>query len=237
MAKKKEFKVKINFRVKKMTDEEYSVVAGLWKQTMLDFEERLRANLRASRLDYKTFKDLDKGFNFVSLAALDVPLPKSLDSKTLGPEPLPHGQPEDVLEKAIAGPQVEPAPITTSEPPTSKPLETSVKNSVLKAQVVPAESSIYTPMSAPHANEGEARPSLRSLADMAKSPAARPSSPVRAETITRPSPGIPDAPTAEKPAVTAPIEEEDRATGIAILRQQMLSELKKIRGIIETKEQ
>lgn len=216
-----------------MDEEEYRTVAGLWKRMMLEFEDGLRANLRANTLDYKTFKDLDKGFDFVSLASIDVPLGPPISTIKAGPEPDLPVQPEAEIERAPVIPEVKPTPKADS--PTSEPLKSPEIPSFLKQPAVPAETPSQVSMS--ESSKPESEPSsLRSLTDMTRSPSVRPSSPIQVEPLVRPSPGIPKVPTVEDPGVKAPVEEEDRATGIAILRQQMLSELKKIRGIIETKE-
>lgn len=230
---KKEFKVKINVRIKKMEEEEYRTVAGLWKRMMLEFEEGLRANLRANALDYKTFKELDKGFDFISLASLDVPLgpPISTIKAELKPD-LPV-QPAAEIERAPVIPEVKHTPRVDSQ--ASGPLKSPEIPPILKQPAVIAETPSHLSLSESSTPEREP-PSLRSLTGMTRSPSARPSSPILVEPLVRPSPGIPRVPAVEGPDVKAPIEEEDRATGIAILRQQMLSELKKIRGIIETKE-
>ncbi|MFQ5981370.1 MAG: hypothetical protein ACE5OZ_24780 [Candidatus Heimdallarchaeota archaeon] len=222
MGKKKEFKVKINVRLKKMTDEEYNIVAGLWKRMMLDFEERLRVNLRANTLDYKTFKDLDKKFDFASLAALKVPIPQLANAEKA--QPVLDAQPQlpSAVEQATVVPKVEPTPALTLEQPVSLSKESPVPLSIPQPSVPSSEAPSFPPLSKPPVSEPGTQPSLKFLR--------------KTEPFVRPGPGIPKAPPVEESSPKSP-NEEDKVSGIVILRQQLLSELKKIRGIIETKEQ
>lgn len=219
-----------------MSDKEYNVVAGLWKQMMLDFEEKLRANLRTNMLDYKTFKDLDKGFDFASLAALDVAIsaPSLGEKRPTEVEARPASH--VAVEQTPITPKVESPPITTAEQPTIQPQEPLISPAISQPSVAPTQPTTFSSLSGVSPSQQKPQPSLESLAGLAKSTSASAIPPSEPEFPVKPIPGIPKAPTAGEPKPKAPIEEEDRATGIAILRQQMLSELKKIRGIIETKE-
>lgn len=220
-----------------MSEEEYNIVAGLWKRMMLDFEEGLRVNLRANALDYKTFKDLDKNFDFASLATLKVPLPQPISQEELRLAPVTPKQRQTVVEQATTVTEAETAPLAAASPPPSLPQESSSLESAPQESVPTAKTPSIAPLNIPSSTSEEPQPSLKSLTGLAKSPSTRPILPTKTEKVPRPSPGIPKVPTAEEPNSKPPAEEEDRATGIAILRQQMLSELKKIRGIIETKEE
>jgi hypothetical protein len=237
LGKKTEFKVKINVRLKKMSEEEYNIVAGLWKRMMLDFEEGLRVNLRANKLDYKTFKELDKNFDFASLAALSVPLYQPISREEASLAPVTPTQPQPTVEEVATAPEVEPAPAVESSLPPSLTQEDSSSEFVPQESTRTVKAPTIAPLNIPSAPSEKPQPSLKSLTGLAKSPSTRPSLPTKTEDSPKPSPGIPKVPTIEEPSSKPPIEEEDRATGIAILRQQMLSELKKIRGIIETKEE
>lgn len=234
---KNEFKVKIGIRLKKMSEDEYSIVAGLWKRCMIDFEEALRANLRANKLDYKTFKNIDKGFDFASLAAFKVPiLPLTTQEQAT------HGlkeptQPQVVVEEKIDIVETAPSPVSAGPDSTHPPDQTIV--TALDSSPKPAIDQIppsTTPVKTATSTQ-ETHPSLKTLTGLTRSSSrvTRPEEP--AEPLITPTPGIPKVPTIEGPSPSRPLYEEDRATGIAILRQQMLSELKKIRGIIETKEE
>jgi hypothetical protein len=236
LGNKKEFKVKINVRLKKMSDKEYSVVAGLWKQMMLDLEEKLRANLRTNMLDYKTFKDLDKGFDFASLAALEVPISAPSLGEPMRTEVETQPTSHTAVEQTPITPKAESPPIAPVEQPTSQPQEPLISPTVSQPSVAPTQPPAFSSSSVVPAPQQKPQPSLESLAGLAKSTPASAIPPSEPEFPVKPAPGIPKVPTTGETRPKAPDEEEDRATGIAILRQQMLSELKKIRGIIETKE-
>jgi hypothetical protein len=236
LGKKKEFKVKINVRLKKMSDKEYNVVAGLWKQMMLDFEEKLRANLRTNMLDYKTFKDLDRRFNFASLAALDVPIPTPDLGESIRTEVEVQPTSDVTAEQTPITPKAESPPVAPVEQPTSQLQEPLISPSISQPSAEPDKSPAFSSSSGASPPQPKPELSLESLADLAKSTPATAIPPSEPESPVRPSPGVPKVLSAGEQKPKIPVEEEDRATGIAILRQQMLSELKKIRGIIETKE-
>lgn len=219
-----------------MSDKEYNVVAGLWKQMMLDFEEKLRANLRTNMLDYKTFKDLDKGLDFASLAALDVPIPAPSLGEPMRTEVEAQPTSHVAAEQTPIPPKAESPPIVPVEQSTIQPQEPSISPSISQPSVTPTQPPAFSSSSGVSTPEQKPQPSLGSLAGLAKSTSTSAIPPSEPEFPVKPSPGIPKVPSAGEPKPKAPIEEEDRATGIAILRQQMLSELKKIRGIIETNE-
>ncbi len=215
-----------------MVEEEYNLVAGLWKKMMLDFEERLRVILRNNQLDYKTFKELDKGFDFPSIAAFNVAIPAL--SETFQPEKKPtpiQPTPQPIIPDTpvLESPQVQPSLLSSptsvevKEPPTPSP---TITDHVVSP--TPQTIEIEPPKSEPS--------SLSSLTGLTKSSITEPPVQTPTPSIAKISPGVPKVPTAEETPISKPVE-EDRATGIAILRQQMLSELKKIRGIIETKEE
>lgn len=227
------FKFDASVKLKDLQPEEYSHVAFAFQVAVLRFERMLKESLLEGYISSTTLEKISQGFKIADVRNLDVPEVNSVkslfgaesallmarkpDSMEVVEEPSPPSIPkEEEIPELIPPTEIPPAPEPVVETPVIPVEEPTPKPKI--------SFSFPTP-------EPEATPKIAS-------PTSTP------EPVTPPiKPSIPKIsfPTEPTPSIappTNPLEsirgrrEEDRATGIAILRKQMLTELKKIRSVV-----
>ncbi|MFX0185643.1 MAG: hypothetical protein ACFE95_21370 [Candidatus Hodarchaeota archaeon] len=236
----REFKFETSLKLKDLPIEEYAHIAHAFQVAALRFERMLKESLLEGYITSTTLERITREFNFANIRDLEIPEIHSVN-QLFGSEKPPIKTIEHIQEPTITKPTVETVevpkprpvvpsapttpPITTSQPPTQPSIEevTPTTETVTKPPKIsfsfPETPSIPTPSPpTPQAPVKEpTTPSIPKISfpSMAKPPTTPPSSPLASITQRR---------------------EEDRATGIAILRKQMLTELKKIRSVVSDQE-
>ena len=206
--------------------------------TILRFERMLKESLLEGYITSTTLEKVSREFRLADVRNIDIPDTPSLRD-IFGSE-----LPVKVTRKTpakfeTAAPSIDAAQ-TPKKPSTTPPIDTQPKPS---PEVKPTIPTFRT-------DPAEARPTLSfSFPDTPAEPDEIPPSPSPTPSTSAPArkeitpPTIPKIsfPSISKPASTptaSPLaqpkgrREEDRATGIAILRKQMLTELKKIRSVV-----
>ncbi len=242
------FKFETSLKLKSLPLEEYAHVTYAFQVAMLRFERMLKESLLEGYVTSTTLEKISREMNLAEIRSAEVPETPSI-SKLFGTKP------PEVLAKettsVVTAPEIPPSPISQPIAPKVTP---SPSVPVKPASVPAPISSLTTPSSLPTSTEEPkiSRPKISfSFPDTTSTapspePAPKPSpmpiiSPTEEKTL--PPPSIPKIsfPSISKPDTTSPLNplaqprtkrEEDRATGIAILRKQMLTELKKIRSVV-----
>jgi hypothetical protein len=222
----REFKFETSLKLKDLPIEEYAHIAYAFQVAALRFE--------------RMFERITREFNFAKIKDVEVPETHSVDQLFGSEKPtiktMEHIPETTITKPTIEAPQVPKPrpvvptapttpPITPSQPPTqptveevAPPPETVTKPPKISFSF-PETPSIPTPSPpTPQTPEKESTtPSIPKISfpSMVKPPTTPPSSPLASVMQRR---------------------EEDRATGIAILRKQMLTELKKIRSVVSDQE-
>ncbi len=246
------FKFNASIKIKDLPNEEYSHVAFAFKTAVLRFERMLKESLLEGYITSTTLERISQEFNFAMIR--DIPIPESdtvqaifgQESAELVPKPsIPIVEKEvvsDIVvptepESVAPTPVVTPEKVPLVEEPPEAPTPATAKTPAPQISFsFPTAASEPLPTVSPKPVPSVSAPEQKSEEKESAAPA--PLSP----------PSIPKIsfPTATKPAESTPINplaqvrgrrEEDRATGIAILRKQMLTELKKIRSVVAEQDQ
>ncbi|MHA1225527.1 MAG: hypothetical protein ACTSPV_02160 [Candidatus Hodarchaeales archaeon] len=228
------FKFETSVKLKDLSLEEYAHVAYSFQVAMLRFERMLKESLLESYITSITLEHISQGFKFEDIRALEIPKLPSLE-KVFG-----SGSAVEIAkqkEKFETPPK--PTPIAVPTPTTTIQQQPSTPST---PQQEPLAAKI-TPDAIPE------KPKIEfSFPNSVPEPVSQPQptpKPVSSEPI---KPQIPTIPKISFPSfssgrpTTNPLgstrrREEDRATGIAILRKQMLTELKKIRSVVSETDQ
>ncbi len=214
---KKSFKFNASLNLKDLSLEEYAHVIHAFQKSFSQLDQLLKESLIEQYISYPTFDRISQELKLVKLKKSKIPEVPSI--------------------KALFGSRL------TVDLDTKEPIDIPSKT-ILKA--ASAKTSPVSPTSPPPKSPSPSSPSPLPVSQT--SPPSRPPSPPLS-----PSVPLPSSPTPEKTvqpqisfsddvsvpdAVSSPLghfkqlREDDRATGIAILRQQMSEELKKIRQMI-----
>jgi hypothetical protein len=250
--KKANFKFNASIKLKDLPLEEYSHVVFAFQTAVLRFERMLKESLLEGFITSTTLERISQEFNFIDVRELNIPVTDTVRTM-FGQESA------DILSKKhvpVLGKEAIPKVIAPSqlEVPTPIPVVTPEKiPSIAELPAEPIPTQIEEPapqisFSFPTA-ASEPLPAATPKPATLETPAA-PKPEIKQPTAPSPlvPPSIPKIsfPTSAKPAETVPINplaqvrgrrEEDRATGIAILRKQMLTELKKIRSVVAEQDQ
>jgi hypothetical protein len=242
------FKFDGSIKLKDLPIEEYAHVAYAFHVSFLRFERMLKESLLEGYITSTTLERISQEFKMSSIRDLAIPETASVYAlfgsesiKTVRPQIKPLVQKEKILTPEPAFPQ----PTTI---PTIPMLEPTVTETVVPEPIVPETTveSVETPeVSAPIPKISFSFPSAVSLPETSpetptQSVPITPESPLKPPTIPKIS--FPASPSSSSPLAN-PLaslrgrKEEDRATGIAILRKQMLTELKKIRSVVAEQDQ
>ncbi len=236
----RDFKFDTSLKLKSLPLEEYAHVSYAFQVAILRFERMLKESLLEGYITSTTLEKISQEFNLTEIRDFEIPDTPSLkavfgaEAPSIAAKPVPKAVPStpslDIDETPTPQPITSEAPSIT--PPTITPTEPS-------PDAKPASPSIST--------EPKTRPTISfSFPDsptepeeVTPSPTPTPKSQLTPPTIPKIS--FPSKPTT--PPTISPLSratrgrEEDRATGIAILRKQMLTELKKIRSVVSEQDQ
>lgn len=236
------FKFETSLKLKGLPLEEYAHVSYAFQAAILRFERMLKESLLEGYITSSTLEKISREFELEDIRNMEIPptpslkvtfgadTPSILAKKPLPKtEPIPTKVPEEI---PVPEPITPEAPSIT--PPAIKPEVTpEIEPTLPKIQAEPSTPTPKISFSFPE-TPTEPKTTL---------PSPTPS-PLK-ETITPPTIPKISFPSIAKPTATPPTNllaqsrgkrEEDRATGIAILRKQMLTELKKIRSVVSEEE-
>ena len=226
--KTRSFKFEGSIKVKDLPMEEYAHVAYAFQVAMIRFERMLKESLLESYITSTTLEKISQGLNLNEIRDLEIPKTptitklfgeNSASKLTRQSEPIPkivskkrEEKTPDIPKEIPQVPVSKPAPIipsTTPEPSTTPKISFSFPTEPTKSESIDhhPEPTSLTP----------AKPEIPSIPKIS---------------FPSMSSGKPTA----SPLGTLGRREEDRATGIAILRKQMLTELKKIRSVVSETE-
>jgi hypothetical protein len=238
------FKFETSLKLKSLPLEEYAHVAYAFQVAMLRFERMLKESLLEGYVTSTTLEKITRELNIAKIRNAEIPETPSLAT-------LFGSEPPDVKAKEFTPAVVAPeAPPSTISQPIAPKVTPSPSVPTTPAPVSTPISSLSTPSisQTPTEELKITRPkisfSIPETPSTAPSPVPTPiptTSPTETKAPTPPSIPKISFPSVSKPAATPPLNplaqlkakrEEDRATGIAILRKQMLTELKKIRSVV-----
>ncbi len=239
--KKANFKFNASIKLKDLPLEEYSHVVFAFQTAVLRFERMLKESLLEGFITSTTLERISQEFNFSDVRELNIPVTDTVRTM-FGQESA------DILSKKhvpVLGKEAIPEVIAPSQLEVPTPIPVVTPEKIPSIAELPAE-PIPTQIEEPAPQISFSFPTAASE----PLPAAAPKPEIKQPTAPSPlvPPSIPKIsfPTSAKPAETVPINplaqvrgrrEEDRATGIAILRKQMLTELKKIRSVVAEQDQ
>jgi hypothetical protein len=234
----REFKFDTSLKLKDLPNEEYAHIAHAFQVSSLRFERMLKESLLEGYITSTTLERISRNFKFADIRKLDIPETPSLIELFGSDEtPTPKRITETETEKPkILTPSVEPSQPSVTEP--TAPITPSIAPKPVTPTSLPKVEPIEIPskisFSFPETHTITKPPSTTtpSTSQASEDSIPTPATPK----ISFPTMSKPTAPTAKPPmdplARVAARREEDRATGIAILRKQMLTELKKIRSVV-----
>lgn len=234
------FKFDASVKLKGLQPEEYSHVAFAFQVAILRFERMLKESLLEGYISSTTLEKVSQGFKIATVRDLSIPKIDSVKSLFGEESALIMARKSDSMK------------VETPSPP-SIPKEEKIPEIIPPTEIPPApEPVIETPVEpvAPVVEVAE-KPKISFSfppSPPKSSPAATPPTKAPDPIISPSKPSIPKIsfttePKPSPPPPANPLEairgrrEEDRATGIAILRKQMLTELKKIRSVVAEQDQ
>ncbi|MHA2224705.1 MAG: hypothetical protein ACXAC8_05850 [Candidatus Hodarchaeales archaeon] len=247
-VEKKSLKLESSLKLKELPIEEYAHVTYAFQLAILRFERLLKESLLEGYITSTTLEKISREFNFAEIRKLDIPEIPSLQ-EIFGTEQPRMASTKKIPEVETTAPKPVTAPVSTSQP-SAPSIASSIPTASRQSQPVVEEK---TPIATPSPESPLSRPKISfsfpetkstpTSTSIQPSPTPTHTKTSSTPTISTPSPSIPKIsfPTLSKP--TSPSSssllgqstgrrEEDRATGIAILRKQMLTELKKIRSVV-----
>ena len=224
------FKFEASLKLKDLPVEEYAHVTYAFQVAMLRFERMLKESLLESYITSTTLEKISQGLNLYEIRDLKVPETPTIE-KVFGEssaaklarqtEPIPKIVTKKIEEKIPDMPKEKP------QVPVSKP--TPVIPNISPEPSTPPKISFSFPTAPEKSKTTDLTPSEPTSL-----------SPVKPEIPSIPKISFPSTSSGKptsSPLGTLGRREEDRATGIAILRKQMLTELKKIRSVVSETEQ
>ncbi|MFX0052589.1 MAG: hypothetical protein ACFFAJ_08005 [Candidatus Hodarchaeota archaeon] len=236
----REFKFETSLKLKDLPIEEYAHIAHAFQVAALRFERMLKESLLEGYITSSTLERITREFNFAEIRDTEIPETPSVNQLFGSETPLTKAI-ERIPEPTTPKPTIETVKVPEPQPikltaPTTLPITPSqpqTQPSVEKA--VPPTETVTSPpkfsFSFPET------PSISQPSSTTpKAPEKEPTTPsipkISFPSVAKP----PKAPTLSPLASITKRREEDRATGIAILRKQMLTELKKIRSVVSEQE-
>ncbi|MHA2054295.1 MAG: hypothetical protein ACXABI_09940 [Candidatus Hodarchaeales archaeon] len=239
------FKFDASIKLKDLPHEEYSHVTFALQVAILRFERMLKESLLEGYISSTTLEKVSRGFKIASVRDLDIPESESVRALFGSESPLSLSTKPESMQ--IKEPQPSVAPKEEITPPSiPAPATPVVPEPVMETPSIP----IAEPEEKPKISFSfpPPAPELSPAPESPPAPASTPSvsTPEPIAPISKPSIPKISFPTEPTPSIsppTNPLEnirgrrEEDRATGIAILRKQMLTELKKIRSVVAEQDQ
>ena len=236
----KDFKFDVSLKLKSLPLEEHAHVSYAYQVAILRFERMLKESLLEGYITSTTLEKISQEFNLSEIRAMDIPDTPSLQ-QVFGSEAAP------AMTKKPTPKVIEPTPTPKTEPPTPQPITPEIP-SITPSTISPTEPSPDAKPTPPSISpEPVTRPTISfsfpesptEPKEVAPSPTPTPTAEITPPTIPKISfPSKPTSPPAISPlSRVSRGREEDRATGIAILRKQMLTELKKIRSVVSEQDQ
>jgi hypothetical protein len=243
------FKFDGSIKLKDLPIEEYAHVAHAFQVSVLRFERMLKESLLEGYITSTTLERISQEFKISAIRELAIPEVESVALLFGSESPIfTKTQQVPTLEEKVIIP-AEPAVPTPDPSPRITPEEPTVPDIAVPEPVVtePVAKPIEVPeISAPIPKISFSIPSPASKPESSPEPPKQsqpiaPESSLKAPTIPKIS--FPASPSSSASPLSNPLanirgrKEEDRATGIAILRKQMLTELKKIRSVVAEQDQ
>ena len=243
----KDFKFDTSLKLKSLPLEEYAHVAYAFQVASLRFERMLKESLLEGYITSTTLEKITREFRLADVRTLEIPDIPSLRN-IFGSE-----APIELAKKPLPTAEVTTPSIDVAKTPITQPSAPEVPSTTPLARPQPSP-YIKSPPPTISTEPPEDRPTISfSFPDATVEPKEKvPSSPPTLAPRVSPKkemtpPSIPKIsfPSLSKttsPPSLSPLaqpkgqREEDRATGIAILRKQMLTELKKIRSVVSEQE-
>jgi hypothetical protein len=243
------FKFDGSIKLKDLPIEEYAHVAHAFQVSVLRFERMLKESLLEGYITSTTLERISQEFKISMIREMAIPETESLallfgGESTISskPQQVPTLEEKEIIPTEPVVPTPDAAPEITPEVPTVPEIavpEPAVAEPAVKPSEVP---EISTPI-----------PKISfSIPSPASTPESSPEPPKQAKPTTSesslkaptiPKISFPASPSSSSSPLSNPLanirgrKEEDRATGIAILRKQMLTELKKIRSVVAEQDQ
>jgi len=230
------FKFEGSIKLKDLPIEEYAHVAHAFQVSVLRFERMLKESLLEGYITSTTLERISREFKISTIRELAIPEAESVALLFGGESPISTiTQQVPTLEEKVIIPAEPVIPIPDQSPRITPEVPTVPDIAVSEPVAKPSE---VPEISAPIPKISFSIPSPEPL-KQAKPTA--PESSLNAPTIPKIS--FPASPSSSASPLSNPLanirgrKEEDRATGIAILRKQMLTELKKIRSVVAEQDQ
>ena len=241
----KDFKFNTSIKIK-LPIEEYVHVSYAFQVAILRFERMLKESLLEGYITSTTLEKISQEFNLAEIRSLEIPDTPSLQT---------------IFGSEAAPPPTAKKPVPEVETPTTTPQEIPEIKTPTPRPMAPTTPPITPPTITPTEPSPDAKPTTPSISTEPKTrptisfsfpespsepkevtPTPTPTTTPQITPPTIPKISFPSKPV--KPAAISPLSrspsrarEEDRATGIAILRKQMLTELKKIRSVVSEQDQ
>lgn len=247
----KEFKFETSLKLKDLSIEEYAHVAYAFQTAILRFERMLKESLLEGYITSTTLEKISQEFHLAIVRDLEVPTTPSLEKifgiappaklakQPISADELPTPSVE-VVETPSLRPIIHKTPSTTPQPSTP-PITEPSPDAKPSPPTIPSEQSITRPkISFSFPEKPDEPKEIPSAPSPTPAPIESPKSEITPPTIPKISfPSISKPSSIPSPSPLSQPKgqrEEDRATGIAILRKQMLTELKKIRSVVSEQE-
>ncbi len=236
--KARNFKFETNLKLKSLPLEEYAHVAYAFQMTILRFERMLKESLLEGYITSTTLEKISREFRLADVRNIEIPDTPSL-REIFGTEPSVKETRKTPAKFETAVPSID-ATQTPKVPSTTPSIDIQpksspgVKTAIPTFRTEPVEAHTKLSFSFPDTPaEPNKIPSPPSPTPSTSVPPRKEITPPTIPKISFPSMSKPaSTPTASPLAQPKGRREEDRATGIAILRKQMLTELKKIRSVV-----
>ena len=211
---------------------------------MLRFERMLKESLLEGFITSTTLEKITRELNLVNIRNLKIPETPTIE-KVFGEKSQISPIKEEIIEPKSVEPSIESPQVTPSPPISSTPTTEPTTPPVSSTPQTPLPAD-QEPTTVPERQPTQVPKISFSLPDTPETPKPDPLAPKPPEkqaiTPSIPKISFPTATSSTPEPPSSPLarfesrREEDRATGIAILRKQMLTELKKIRSVVSEEE-
>jgi len=240
------FKFDGSIKLKDLPIEEYAHVAYAFHVSVLRFERMLKESLLEGYITSTTLERISQEFKIASIRELAIPETESVTALFGGKllnTVISQRTPSLEEKKPLSTEATSPETVTS---PTIPIEETVLPDTVVPEPVVPEIAAEPPEIIAPVPKISFSFPSPTDPPETSpetppESVPIVPEKPLTPPTIPKIS--FPASSSSSTPPPSNPLanirgrKEEDRATGIAILRKQMLTELKKIRSVVAEQDQ
>ncbi|MFX0013303.1 MAG: hypothetical protein ACFFB2_02450 [Promethearchaeota archaeon] len=233
----RDFKFETSLKLKELPLEEYAHVAHSFQVAILRFERMLKESLLEGYITSTTLEKVSQELNLAAVRNMEIPDTPSLQTifgsesvKTQAKKLTPA---VEAAEAPTPASITQPIPVATPSftPPEPSPdVRPSIMDSSTKISTTRPKISFSFPETTEEPKEVTSSPTpTPSPGEASKKEITPPTIPkISFPALSKP----PTIPSISPLAQSTGRREEDRATGIAILRKQMLTELKKIRSVV-----